>query len=441
MALGGTFLGSAKGRLLAPSIPFRFFGTATLFQLLAWLALFWAAPAVPGFTAGLGWPLAALHLFTLGVLVMTAVGASLQLLPVASRQAPVAAPWPYRALWLLLSAGVLGLGAGLAGALPTTLAGAAFALALALLLYLVLLAKNLLGARGMPLVIAHGWVASLSLLLVLGSGVSLALFYSGWAVLERDTALRLHVTYAAYGFMGMLVMGLSSLLVPMFALAQNPSPRWSAVSFALATGALLLALPLALGVWARQLLGWVVGLGAIALLIHVLLMWRALRSGMRQGLGKPFLLVRLGWALLLASLAAVPGLEAPWMAARPALFGLLLLGGLLTLALGMLSRIVPFLASMHAGAGMRRPPTPSSLTAQRPLDLHFYGHTAAMVVLIIAVLVDSVWLVRVGAALGLFAAAAFGAFVATAWRRMMQTAAQNAAPGAPLVPQPRNIET
>ena len=53
--------------------------------LLALLAAWRAAADWPGFAGGLGWPLAALHLVTLGVLAMTAIGASLQLLPVATR--------------------------------------------------------------------------------------------------------------------------------------------------------------------------------------------------------------------------------------------------------------------------------------------------------------------------------------------------------------------
>ncbi|HRH88244.1 MAG TPA: hypothetical protein PLO41_15460, partial [Rubrivivax sp.] len=87
MKRGGTFLAGATSRLLPMSVPFRFFAAATGFHGLAWLALLVAAPDVPRFAGGLGWPLAALHLLTLGVLVMTVLGASLQLLPVATRQA------------------------------------------------------------------------------------------------------------------------------------------------------------------------------------------------------------------------------------------------------------------------------------------------------------------------------------------------------------------
>src|SRR5262249_6970888 len=62
------FLGEARGRLLPASIPLRFFGAAVLFHFLAWVALLAGAGATAGFAGGLGLPLAALHLVTLGIL-------------------------------------------------------------------------------------------------------------------------------------------------------------------------------------------------------------------------------------------------------------------------------------------------------------------------------------------------------------------------------------
>jgi hypothetical protein len=407
--------------LLAPSIPFRFFATAVLFQGLAWLALFWAAPSVPRFAGGLGWPLASLHLFTLGVLMMTAIGASLQLLPVATRQAVPAAKWPYDLVWSLYTAGVVGLTSGMASAVPTVLMGGAIAVASALLIYLFLLARNLRGARGMRLVVVHGWAACGSLLVLLGTGLSLAGGYSGLAVFERQGAIGLHVTFAGYGFMGMLVMGFSCILVPMFALSGNPAPRWANLSVALAIVALALTLLVSLGVLPAHFYSLYLGIGAVAFTIHVALMLQSLRTGMRQGLGKSFVLVRLGWAGLGASFLAALALDFQALPEHgPTLFGMLLVGGLLTVLLGVLSRIVPFLASMHAGMGRRRPPTPAGLTAQRPLDIHFYCHTVALALLLLAAMADSVWLVRASALLGLVGAAAFGVFFVTAWRRMTQ---------------------
>jgi hypothetical protein len=124
--------------------------------------------------------------------------------------------------------------------------------------------------------------------------------------------------------------------------------------------------------------------------------------------------------MLAASLAAALGvvLEAPFDG-MAALFGLLLLGGwLLSFLLGILQRIVPFLASMHAVPGRRRPPTPSSLTAERPLSIHFVCHLAALGLLAAGVLADSPRIAFAGALLGSAGALAFGTFFAIVVRRM-----------------------
>ena len=81
-----------------------------------------------------------------------------------------------------------------------------------------------------------------------------------------------------------------------------------------------------------------------------------------------------------------------------ALFGLLLIGGwLLSFVVGILQRIAPFLASMHTTPGRHKPPTPSSLTAKRPLAIHFGCHRAALALLAAAVLADSPWIAFAGA--------------------------------------------
>ena len=82
----------------------------------------------------------------------------------------------------------------------------------------------------------------------------------------------------------------------------------------------------------------------------------------------------------------------------------------------------------QAGAGMRRPPTPSNMTAQRPLDIHLYCHSAALALLLAGVFLDSVWLLRGGALAGITGAAAYGAFFLHTWRRMSKMLASKAQP-------------
>ncbi len=420
-----TFLQGAASRLLPASIPFRFLGAAVGYNVLAWLALLIGAESLPRFAGGLSWPLAALHLVTLGVLAMTAMGASLQLLPVATR-APLRSHWAPQAIWWLYTPGVAAVALGMGLPAAALLAAGTIAVTAALAGYAMLLARNLRAAKGMPGVVAHGWAALGCLLVVIASALSLAGSYVGAPAIGRSTALALHVAFAAYGFMGMLALGLSYILVPMFALSAAAHDGRALASCALAVLALLLAAAAAFGMAPAALRAAAVAIGSIAVGLHLRTMLVALRTGIRRELGRSFRLVRIAWALLIASLAAglAVALDVPIDGAAT-LFGVLLIPGwLLTFLLGMLQRIVPFLGSMHAGQrdrhGKRLPPTPSSLTAERPLAVHFVCHLTALGLLILAVIVDSAWVARAAAIAGLAGAAAFAGFFAIVVMRMAQ---------------------
>jgi hypothetical protein len=227
--------------------------------------------------------------------------------------------------------------------------------------------------------------ALLGLGVLLASALGLAGAYVGLPLLARPVGLALHVAFAGYGFMGLLALGLAYILVPMFALAAAPDERRVRASIGLAVAALLLAGTAAFGVAPMALRLAALALGAASVALHLRLMREALVSGMRRELGRSFVLVKVGWgglaASLLLALALVLGAPLPGLAT---LFGLALVGGwLLSFLLGLLQRIVPFLASMHAGAG-RLPPTPSSLTAAQPLVVHFHCHLAALALLGVA---------------------------------------------------------
>jgi hypothetical protein len=416
---GGAFLVGATSRLLPLSIPFRFFGAAIAFHLLAWLALLAGSPRLPRFVGGLDWPLAALHLVTLGVLVMTALGASLQLLPVATRQPVRSTRWP-AVIWAVYTPGVAAVALGMGLGRPVWLGAGAVAVAVALLAWAALLAANLRGARGMPAVVVHGWAALGALAVMLVSALALAGQYLGLPLLDRPTALALHIAFAAYGFMGLLALGFSYILVPMFALSANPDERQAIASCALAVAALALAALAAFGIAALPLRLAALALGAGAAALHLRLMLAALRTGLRRELGRSFTLVRIGWAglglSLLLALGVALGIDA---AGTPTLWALAGIGGwLLSFLLGMLQRILPFLASMHVSRTGKRPPTPSALTAQRPLALHFAAHLAALAGLALAIVADNPMLAAMAAAVGALGAVALAVFFVALWRRL-----------------------
>ncbi len=418
MTVAATFLGGAKSRLLPASIPLRFFVAAALFHCLAWLMLLLAADELPGYAGGLGRPLAAVHLLTLGVLVMTAIGAAFQLLPVATVQ-PLHRLWPARTVFWLAVPSVVVLTYGMSEGDTRALAAGAAGIALAMLVFAVAIADNLRRARSLPLVAAHGWAALAALFAVLLLGVLLAV--NSWAGLLPDqaSAALAHFILAAYGFMGLLALGFSYVLVPMFAMSPAPPrlPGWIGFWLALAglavgTAGALLAADLLLAAAA------VLGLGAAG--CHLASMAWVWKRRLRKRMGLSFVLVRVAWPILpaglLVGLALASGVPVPGGAA---LFGfLVLVGWLLTFLMGILQRILPFLASMHAGGSGGRPARVSELTPDLPLKLHAGCHLAAMAVMSVGMIAGSAALLRLGAAAGLAAALAFCWFVLAVMLRL-----------------------
>ena len=392
------FASVARSRLLPMSLPFRYFGAAAVFQLAAWAMLVVFADAFVSFEGGLGPVFAALHLLTLGVLAMTAIGATLQLLPVATRQ-PVRALWAVRLVWWLLVCGVLVFAAGAALYRPHVMGPGALLVLAAFSLYAVLLAKNLNGARGMRVVVLHGWAALTCLIALAATGLALVARYEHGLALDHGAFRSAHLVLAAYGFMGLLAAGLSTFLLPMLAVAPPPPARWS---FTVLGGAMAAIVIASLGFTGAGAL-----LGLAAALVHVVSLERSLRARLRSPLGPAFLLIRVSWACLLGSLA----LAALGFPGGTLLFGVLLVPGwLLTFLLGILQRIVPFLASVHASTTARGTPLISALTPVRLLAAHQVLHLAALGLLCVSALLHHTLLARASAAAGLAAAALFAAF-------------------------------
>jgi hypothetical protein len=413
------FLAGAKGRLLPASLPFRFFAAAAFFHILLWLILLLDAAEAIGWRGGLGPMLAAVHLLTLGVLTTTAIGASVQLLPVATRRA-LAAVWPIALVFWLTVPGMVMLIAGMLAASTGAMIAGAGLTAIGLLVFALLLADNLRRAQALPVAAAHGWAALAALVGLVTLGVVLAVDYQWTHLPDHGAAALAHLILGGFGFMGMLALGFSHVLVPMFALGAAPPAQPSFVALALACAAISLG---AVGALASStlLLMCAAVLGLAAAGLHIRLMHQVLARGMRKRLGLSFVLVRTAWGMLPAALLV--GLAALWGYAGPngaTLFGFVLLWGwLLTFLLGVLQRILPFLASMHTvrSAGSA-PPLLSDLAASSPLKLHALCHGLALAALTVAIALDVAWLARVGAAAGLVGALAFAWFSADVMRHV-----------------------
>jgi hypothetical protein len=422
MSISATFLGGAKSRLLPPSIPFRFFAAAALFHVLMWLVLLVDADRAVSFRGGLGPTLAAIHLLALGVLVATAIGASVQLLPVATRRT-LHAVWPIKLVFWLTVPGMIALIASMYMAQTSILVAAAIVVTVGLLLFGWLLADNLRRASSLPVVGAYGWTALAALVLVAVLGATLAINEDA-AILPSHGAVALaHLILGGFGFMGLLVLGFSHVLVPMFALASAPAKEPSFANFAIVAVALVLGTVGAL-IDSRAVLASAAFAGLVAAAFHLWLMYRVLKTGMRKRLGLSFVLVRAAWVMLpatfLVGLATLYGLAGSNGAT---LFGFLtLFGWLLTFLFAILQRIMPFLASMFVTPpGKGGTAIVAELSGAPALKIHAVCHGLALAVLAAAILLDNGTVARVGSSIGLAGALAFAWFTADVIGRMLSS--------------------
>lgn len=407
----------AEDRLLPPSVPFRFFGAAVILHVLAWFTLLVAPEPLTGFTGGGGAVLAALHLFTLGVLAMTAMGAGYQLLPMATIRPVRSVGWS-RASFALFLPGVVLFTGGLEHRMSDVMLVGGTLASLGLAVFAALTFDNMRRTEQMPLVSRHVWGALAALLLTVLLGL-LALFDLEYGFLPDHQAMAgAHLALAVFGFMGLLVAGFSTILIPMLALARAPEIRLGTQSLALALLALLLALGGTLGGHASVLaLAALLGLAGAGL--HVEMMRRLLKTRMRKVLGFAFLPIRSAWGFLLLSLALaillpfdlLPG-NGPGLVVVAAV-----LGWLVTFLFGVLQRILPFLASVHAAGPGGRPPLVSALAPEAPLKLHAAAHLLAVLALLLAMALSLEWLARAAAISGLLGALAFAVFAGTVWYR------------------------
>lgn len=400
----------ARSRLLPASVPFRFFGTAVLMHVAAWAALAWAGDVVPGFVGGGGPALAALHLITLGVLAMVAMGAAYQLLPVATKR-PVRSAMACKVSHILAVPGVLLLAFGFATMQTWAMHAGALSTVLGVGLFAALITDNLRRVDDMPLVTGHAWLAVASLVALLLLGALLVADFGGGFLADRPSLAAAHAVAGGFGFMGNLAIGFSYVLVPMFTLSQLPQKPFGIWALRLSAVALASGfLGAVSGIAALDWLGIAAGLAAVGLYLEMMRL--TLKSRMRRDLGLSFWLVRAAWAAMPVSLLAAAVLASGVrLDVTAPLFGFLMVyGWLLTFVLGVLQRIMPFLASMHSYRPGGKPALVSALTAETPLKIHAVCHFAALALVTLGIILGTGWLVRLGALAGLVGALSFAVF-------------------------------
>ena len=378
------------------SVPYRFFLTAPLFGVLAGLALAWFGPAAfqSRWTPGAS---AITHLLVAGFMLQAMCGALLQFVAVVAGAniwrprlvASVVHPLVTLGALLLVTAFLL--------SRQWLFPLAAAVLALAIGFFLVVMAAALLRtpARGMSIHVLRLSLFGLLLTVVTGSLLALTLggLQSKWPLF---TLVDIHVAWGLGGWALMLVIGVSFLVVPMFQLTPS-YPVWL-------TRILPAGLLLVLCLWSVQLQpamgegqAWrsavLVAGFLLAGLYAAATLW--LQSRRRRRL--PDVTFASWRGAMLALLVFVLSSLLFWVfpqlgghARAPLWLGVLALAGLfLSVIMGMLYKIMPFLNWLHlqqqGGAGAPAP-NMKQMIPERAMRAQMMLHFAAVALLLGAVI-------------------------------------------------------
>ena len=387
--------------------PLRFFLTAPLFSLAAGLLLAAGGPELleSRWTPGL---LAATHLITVGFMLQVMLGALIQILPVV---AGVNLGNPLRvARWLHagLSAGVLLLAGGLLLGQPAVLSAAALTLGLTIAAFLIVTGRALSSVPSTSPTIRGLKIALVGLAGAVALGALLALALArGWAI-PLPVLTDLHVGWALGAWAGILLAAMAFVVVPMFQLTPGypARPGWWFPRLMLGlmlAWALAVLLDAAVAIRLIQAAVALLGIAFLLLTLRLQMQRRRARADAtyrywQLGLaGAIFALAMLLTATAWPPLADLDG----W---SPFAGILLLVGGFMSFIIGMLYKIVPFLAWLHLQnqAKPGRPvPNMNKILPEVAMQRQMRAHAAALVLLLAAAIRPD-WLARpAGAALAL----------------------------------------
>ncbi|HEX7117944.1 MAG TPA: hypothetical protein VF212_04115 [Longimicrobiales bacterium] len=402
MAAGAPLAGGLAASNAPPfRLPGEHFAAGLGFLVLGALGLVWVAPALAQGLFPLPRVVAVTHLFTLGWITTSILGALYQFLPVALLEPVRSERLAHVSYWLYVP-GVVAFVCGVAGGHPTVLVAGAATFGTALVLFAGNLAATLVRVKRRDLTWWALASAGVFLLVTVLLGLLLAINLQTNALGEhRFATLGVHLHIALVGWVFLVIIGVARHLLPMFLLSHGAGLGAAKLSVALvAAGTFLLALlHHVLPVGAFWIAGALMAAGVAAFLFQAGLFYRhrikpKLDPGMRlAGVALAFFAL----ALVLAPIALGQGLAAPR----------LLTGYVATLVLGTALfvaahyyKILPFLVWYHRFgplAGKRPVPRVAELYAARTANTAAALLALGALGLVLAILAGSGTLARTAA--------------------------------------------
>ncbi|MBT6556550.1 MAG: cytochrome C oxidase subunit I [Candidatus Marinimicrobia bacterium] len=350
--------------------------------------------------------LAITHLAVLGWASMLAFGALYQLIPVVFETALYSELLAKITFWIFAIAIFLLVYAFWTSAFGTTLLYASSLMFIALFGFIgnVLLSQR----RGKQNIQSRYVVtAILWLLLTALFGLLIAINFR-YPFLSQIHLhyLKIHAHLGLVGWFVILIVGVSSSLIPMFLISHSPNEDKLNYAYYLINGGLLL-----LG------LDWLVLQGtmlipvywlsiSLGIIFYLMFVWEVYKKRLRKELdiGMKHTLISVLSMLLpiLLSLTVMLKLdfENSFQLRATTLYGFSIIFGLITpIILSQTYKTLPFIVWLHKYkqlVGKFKTPLPKELYSEWVATLQFYSYNLAVIVLILAITSNNIWMIRLG---------------------------------------------
>lgn len=362
----------------------RFFITAPVFLVLA--ALIYLLNDINTFERWQSSTIGIIHFFNLGFLVMVMMGALTQMLPVLAGVTIPKVLWVSRIVHFLLCIGAILFPLGMIFMKPFLIQIGAISAWISIFIFYSIAFFAL--QKGIPsFTLTSFKLSSLSALMTLILAGRLAWGWAGFGDLPiyRPEFVELHIAWAFFGMVFILIMGVSYKVVPMF-FVTGDHPRWlthygSKIIFSLLTVWTIV------GIWLPSLIPFIkfgIGMVMFAFAIETI---RRLRNRKRPLTDTSIIYWYLAMGLFL--LGAILYSESQFITDSElvSLYATISFGlATLSLITGMLYKIIPFLVWLHlTSKGITSVPTTRELLPDRLARKQFYLHCCMTVSLLLQI--------------------------------------------------------
>lgn len=392
----------AGARTNAPplSLPGEHFIAATVFLVIGSVGLWHIAPQLSSGAYPASWVVGITHLFTLGWITTSIMGALYQFLPVALGQ-PITSQRLAHITFLLHVSGITLMVVGIGTHNATTVTLGLSLLGVAIGVFVGNLGVTLRRAKKRELTWWALCGAAVFLVVALVAGTALAMHrFTGLLGTTHDLILRVHLHSALYGWVLLVIVGVSHRLLPMFLLSHGGGDRFGWWGLGLiASGTLLLTVFHRVPYLGRELPLLVMGAGMISWILQTRVFFKHRhRPKIDPGLRLSAIAIAVFALVPLALLRFLfPGVSATF---RTVYAGILIAGSALFVS-AQYYKIVPFLIwNRYYGplAGTRPLPKVADLYAATEAFIAISVLAAGGALVLAGVLTATANAVRAGAA-------------------------------------------